>query len=110
MCVAWAVVIATLQVGNLGLYWFCERLNAPWLPWFRRYLSVWFLVPTMLIPARWPAFWVLTVAAVSVANWNAVTARNNRKGGRKGKPFPSLSAGLTLVQVGVMRREARACR
>lgn len=99
-----------LSAHNVVICGLTERINAPWLPWFRRYLSVYlagFQLAANLAGRTSVAGWTGAVM-LGALYWNIYTAMRNRRGGRRGKPRPTLSAALTAVQAVALRREVRS--
>lgn len=107
---ALAVGLACFQAFSLLIYGYTERVNAPWLPFWRRYLSLWPLLLGIALSARYSVPWSLVLAAPILLNWNVWTANRNRRNGRRPKPGLSLGAMLTAVQAGALKRESAACR
>ena len=108
-CVAYSVSLALLQVCGLSFGFLTERLNAPWLPAWRRYLSCWFhLLQISLSLAHVSVPWALVYLNIGSLYWNIYTATRNRFGGNRPKPGRSFGALLTAVQATAFRREASA--
>jgi len=101
------MMIAALIVTQLlivGMYAFSEHRNAPWLPWWRRYLSVLFLVLQMPAPFVGIGFPLFAIIAIAVFQWNTITAENNRRNGKNHKKLEA-EARQTEVEARVWARE-----
>lgn len=102
--------LSLLQGVSFALYWITERDNAPWLTWWRRYLSLWPLGALLVGHAGPKVSIVLVFSAVGLLHWNSITAALNRRNGKRGKPRPSLGGALTAVQQAAFYREAHDAR
>ena len=86
-----------------------ESTLAPWLPWYRRYLSIWPLVVQLALALadRSVSVW-LAWLQVGLVLWNMITGLGNIRRGRRGKNRPAVGAALTTVQNAAFRREIAA--
>ena len=110
-CQAWHACLGVFGVTALIPAYVTERLLAPWLPWFRRYLATVILtVPVFFEMASRSCPWWINLTGIGLLYWNIWTGLHNQRRGKRGKPAPSLGAMLTALQTSAFQREAHDTR